>query len=268
MLRKISLYNKPLSLEYESENVYFGDSRGYIFKTSYPFLSVSKIYDVDSPVSSLVWYGGKMFYGTWDGEIGITDFKTKHSIGIVRDLVKSMTVFKNHVFVSIDHIVYIYNLDLELVDKIETPHKVLCFYSENDTCLVGMGVPFLGQIKLEDGSFKLHIISRTVHDTSILSIHKDLIGSSDGKITRMGNVTMFSSTGWIRSIFNGELFSCGKKVISKLSEIYAHEDEVMGVLRIRDKILSIGLDYTLCIFEEDSLLEDELREIEELNRLF
>lgn len=272
MLRKIKLNNKPLSIENVNDNVYFGDSRGYIYKVTYPFQTVERVFDVDSPISSLFWYNNLMFYGTWDGEVGMTDLKTKKSIQITRDIVKCMTIYEQHIFVSIDHVVYILDLELNLVDKLEVPHKVLCFYKDEEACLVGMAVPFLGELIKEGDKFKIVNLVRSDHDTSILSIYKDLVGSSDGKITKSGSDVIFSSTGWIRSIYAEDLFSCGMKVIEKKNmsyeEIYAHEDEVMGVVRVKGKILSIGLDCSLCIFEEEELLDDELREIEELNKLY
>jgi hypothetical protein len=272
MLRRIPFNNKLLSLEQAGDSIYIGDSRGCIYKMDYPFCNSIKVHNVSSPISSLLWHKNRLFFANWDGEVGFTDFKISKSVSLVRNIVKCMTIFRDHIFVSIDHIIYILDLELKTKGRLEPPHKVLSFFPTENKCLVVMSVPFLGEIVQNVvGDFVLINVKSSKHDTAILSIHKDLTGSSDGKIMRGDNI-IYSSSGWINSIFSEYLFSCGRSIILKnengFKEIYAHKDDVMKVLRIKNKIISIGLDYTVCVWEEEMITEEELKEIEELNKMF
>ncbi|KAK6089887.1 hypothetical protein P3W45_001090 [Vairimorpha bombi] len=280
MIKQINFQNKLLSLDYNEEYIVIGDNKGFIYK--YKDGIVSKIFYCDSPVSDVKIYQNDIFYITWDGDL----FRNDRSVNLCLGIAKGILLHKELIYISIDLKVFVVSLDLEIVKIIDVPHKILCFGIADDKVICGMNLPILGWI---DGIY--NFFTRNIsHETAILSIHttKNLIytGSVDGTVQRyeiskifkksdeklIPEKILFKNDKWTRNIYNEFIFSAGEVVFcyndGLYKELYSHKDDVMKVIKYKDKIFSIGLDSVMKIFTEEQVLDDELEEIRKLNELF
>lgn len=273
LLRRIQLPNKPLVISSLGDSVYIGDAHGFAYEMKPPYITPAVIFQSSGPISALA-VGRQMYYGNWNGDIGIIRGR---KINLGSHIVKCMLIHKGRIYVSIGLAIYSLTLDLEIECSYEVKHKVLCMSDFQGSIYCGMGVPFLSRI--HSG---LEIIGRSLHDTSIFCICGEYTGSADGRVLRQDYYELdnaeeiYKGDNWIRSMYNQHLFSDGRNVMADLDKlkgsgsggirpIYSHEEDVVGVIKVGGKIISIGLDYCYCVFEiAPSLSLEEEMEIAEL----
>lgn len=280
MIKQINFQNKLLSIDYNDEYFVIGDNKGFIYK--YMNDTVSKIFYCDSPVSDIKNCQNDIFYTTWDGDL----FKNDKSVHLCPGITKSMLIYNNLIYISIDLQIFVVSLELVILKTIDVPHKILCFGIADGKVFCGMNLPFLGWL---DDAHNL-FIKNISHETAILSIYfnKDSIytGSVDGTVQEydiykiinesdeiiVPEKKLFENDKWIRSIYSKFIFSAGGVVFcyndGTYKELYSHEDDVMKVIKFEDKIVSIGLDCVMKIFTEEKVFADELEEIKKLNELY
>ncbi|KMV66473.1 hypothetical protein M970_031040 [Encephalitozoon cuniculi EcunIII-L] len=271
--RKVRLPNKPLVIMSLQDSVYIGDAHGNVYEMKPPYTIPTVIFRSSGPVSALG-AGKHLYYGNWDGDVGIINGK---KINLGNHMVKCMQVHGGLVYVSVGLVVYGLSADLRIECSYEVKYKVLCMSTFEGSVYCGMGVPFLSRI--HNG---FETIGRSMHDTSIFCICGEYTGSADGRVLKQdysrldGAEEIYKGDGWIRSMDSQHLFSDGGHVMadidglkgnggSGIRSIYSHEADVLGVIRVGSRIISIGLDYCYCIFEmEPSLSVEEEMELAKL----
>ena len=72
---------------------------------------------------------------------------------------------------------------------------------------------------------------------------------------------IYSSKEWIRCM-NENLYGVGKQIIYNGKKIYEHSDWISGVLKINKILLSIGLDGTIMIYNENNTSDIDDEELE------
>lgn len=273
-VRKFSLPNKPLVMISGDRAVYVGDARGFVYEIEHPFTSPRTLFQARGPVSALVLSKG-FYYGTWDGDVGVFEGKR---INISIHMVKCMTSHGDSIYVSAGLCIYVLSRCLNIRCVYEVEHKVLSMTTLDGSLYCGMGVPFVARV--EDG---VEVIGRSRHETSILCMSGEYTGSADGRVLRQNYTVLedaeeiYKGDGWVRSIHSRYLFSDGKRVMGNLlgnngggevTAIYSHDSDVVGVSRIEDKIVSIGLDYCYRVFDVGlGVTQEEERELLELMSL-
>lgn len=275
LVGRVRLPNKPLVVISSQETVYVGDAHGVVYDIKPPYISPRPIFISPGPVSALA-ADKDLYYGNWDGDVGIVDGK---KVNLGNHMVKCMLIDKGLLYVSVGLAVHVLDLDLRTKGSYEVSYKVLCMSVVGDSVYCGMGVSFLARIH---GG--LEIIGQSLHDTSILCISGEYTGSADGRVLKQDYSDLenakevYKGEGWIRSMDSRFLFSDGRQVMADidglkgghgtgLRSIYSHEEDVIGMIRVGNRIISIGLDYCYCIFEiEPSLSAAEEMELAELMR--
>ncbi|WUR04784.1 WD40 repeat domain-containing protein [Vairimorpha necatrix] len=278
MLQPVKFSNKLLSLDYDKDSIFIGDTKGYIYKYKLTCSKIEKLFYCDSPISSVVKYNTDIYYTNWDGYI----FKNDKSTFLQQDIIKSMIIRRDLIYVAVDFYIYILSLDLEIKEKIKVPIKVLSFCNMNEYIVCGLTLPFLGFLDKKNNL----TIKKTNHDTGILCVkflqNKIYTGCVDGSI-QVYDISEFiddnkeidinqcqiineKSKKWIRDIFSENLFSRGNEIVYNAKKVYEHDDEVTRVIKIDDKIFSIGIDCTMKTFTEEKILDAEMDEIQELNK--
>lgn len=251
MIKKIQLPNKPLCMCKHNNKIYIGDAHGQVLMIEQPYLHPKILLTLPAPVSSIVFISDIIYFGTWDGEVYSFSDNLLKNIKLGKNPVKCMIVFDQKIFVSVDTKLIVLGKDLNILEKYDTEYKISCMDVHKDTVIFGLMTGMIS--KYNNGYISGY---KSKHDTNILSIYKNLTGSSDNTLRNELNI-LFSGSGWIRSIFDENLFSSGKDVILERNILYSHEDEVMQVLKIDNKIISIGLDYSYIIFSKDTLISEE-----------
>ena len=251
MLKTVPLKNKPLCILEHNGDIYIGDARGTIYLLQAPYDRPRAIETAASPVSALAFHH-RLYYGTWDGVVCFGE----RSRGLGSDMVKAMTVWRGRVFVSVDLKLFVLDLDLNILEEHDTESKIYCICTHKDRLIFGMGHGLVSTYADEYST-----ATKSAHDASILAMADGLSGCTYGRLMRGGDI-VFASDQWIRSIFDAGLFSCGKSVMVDMKAIYSHSDDVVGVLRIGNRVISIGLDFCYKIHEDGvGLAEDEEREL-------
>lgn len=251
MLQTIKLQNKALCLAENNNELFIGDARGLIIKVSAPFLITECILTAHAPISSIIFVKDEMFYATWDGLVYKNGKKVIQSKKLGRDAIKCMIEFNGEIYVSIDLKLIVLDLNLDIIHSYDTEYKICCMHKTEFELKFGL---ITGMIS----GFKDTYIpaSKTLHETTILCIKNDLTGSADGSLYKKNKI-LYKDIGWIRSIHNENLFSSGKNVVMSNKVIYTHDNEVTGVIKINDTIISIGLDYCYKIYKEGIFLSKE-----------
>ncbi|AFM97998.1 hypothetical protein EHEL_031020 [Encephalitozoon hellem ATCC 50504] len=272
-LRRIRLPNKPLVISSLGDSVYIGDAHGFAYEMKPPYISRTVILQSSGPISALA-VGKDVYYGNWDGDVGVVGGK---KINLGGEIVKCMLIHGDRIYVSVGLMVYGLSLGLDIECSYEVKHKVLCMSAFQGSVYCGMGVSFLSRIHDE-----FEIIGRSLHDTSIFCICGEYTGSADGRVLRQDYCDLdnaeeiYKGNNWIRSIYNQYLFSDGRNVMADVDglkgngscgvkPIYSHEEDVLGVIKVGGTVISIGLDYCYCVFEiAPGLSPEEEMEIAEL----
>lgn len=291
MLQSINFSNKLLCLDYTDNYILIGDNIGNIYK--YNFLEtcdssqnqyitsntkIQILFFCNSPVSCIFIYNNDIFYTTWDGDIYKNDIK----VHLSQEITKALIIFNNLIYVSLEHNIYILNLNLELLKVLNVPHKVLCFCSTENFIICGFNLPVICVIDT-----KFNLTTKSVeHDTGILSIKYNngyiYTGSVDGSLqmydfrdvfgsdNKMKSIKILKqkSSKWLRNIFNDKLYCSGNEVIYKNNLIYSHLDQVMRVIMLNKYIISIGLDKKMIFYKELNINKEEEDEINKLNQLY
>lgn len=246
MLRVIPLRNKPLCITKQGDTLYIGDARGSIYSVQHPYLAPQRLQSAPGPVSSIVFLDEQMYFGTWDGVV----YSEKAEKRLGSNPIKCMHAYSGKLFVSVDTKLVVLDKHLTVVEEWNTENKIYCMDIYEGKLHFGLGT---GLISSYGSAYEpAHGSS---HETTVLCMKGDLTGSSDCTLRKKG-LLVFNGNGWIRSIYDRELFSCGNSVYGGDAVVYSHKDEVVGVLRVRDRIVSIGLDYCYCVFEENESLDD------------
>ncbi|ELA42397.1 uncharacterized protein VICG_00496 [Vittaforma corneae ATCC 50505] len=255
MIRTVKLDNKPLCMVKNSGKVYIGDARGCIYEISHPFMKIKHIFTASGPVSAICFFGSKMFCGTWDGVV----YQDLRQLKLGEKPVKCMCSFNNKLFVSVDKRLVVLDENLSIIEKYDTSNKIFCMEEKNGRLYLGLGAGLLASYMGEyEGE------NKSSHSSTILCMRNGITGSCDCTVRKNDEIA-FEGSSWIRSIWDGNLFSCGRHVICNNEKIYTHDDEVVGLLRINNFIISIGLDFCYKIYESgvaiDEHEEKELLEI-------
>lgn len=240
MLQSVRLPNKPLCMIENSGQIYIGDARGNVLGIEFPYTSLRLVKSHSAPVSAICFYKNRMICGTWDGTV--CDDKLEIKLG--KDPVKCMAVFEDRIFVSIDKQLILIDENMNVVEKYDTFNKIYSMDVFSGRIYFGMGT---GMMAIYSNKYEEY---RSTHESSILCIKGNLTGSSDCTVRDNENV-IYSGSGWIRSIWNHNLFVSGKEIIENMIPIYSHDDEAMCVIKIQDTILSIGLDFCLKVFNKE-----------------
>lgn len=246
MLRNIPLRNKPLCITKNRDAIYIGDAHGSIYSVQFPYLVPQRLRDAPGPVSSIVFLDEEMYFGTWDGAVYSTGAEKR----LGSNPVKCMHVHNDRIFVSVDIKLVVLDRHLAIVEEYSTESKIYCMDFHEGKLHFGLG---MGLVSSYGRTYEPARSSN--HETTILCMKGDLTGSSDCTLRKEDRL-IFSGNGWIRSIYDHKLFSCGNSVYRDGSLIYSHRDEVVGVLEVEGIIISIGLDYCYCIFEDGGFLDD------------
>jgi hypothetical protein len=273
---RVRLPNKPLVVVPVGECVYIGDAHGVLYALKTPYTSATAVFQSVGPISALVFSGDRLYYGNWDGDVGVVEVDGKKA-NFGRHIVKCMVVHQDLIYASVGNFVYVLDLDLAVVHEYKVEHKVLCMSVFEGAVYCGMGVPFVARIG--DG---IMILGKSAHETSIFCMCGEYTGSADGTVMRQDysslerHAVIYKGQQWIRSMHSRYLFSEGKSVVADMSGIkcgsgtgfkhlYSHEADVVGVAAVGSKIVSIGLDYMYCVYDIGfEMSEEEEREIAEL----
>lgn len=262
MIKKIPLRNKPLSLWYRDDQIYIGDAYGEIIVAELPYKGFKHVTTANAPVSAIVFIDDVMIYGSWDGNVCTFIGGETKIIKLGRDPVKCISVFDSKIFVSVDTKLIVLDKDLNILDEVITEYKIGCMHVIDDSVIFGL---MTGMISRYNNGYIPAV--RSKHETNIMSIYKSLTGSSDCTL-RDEKEILYTGSGWIRSIFDENLFSSGKDVIYRNKLLYSHDDDVIKVVMIGSTILSIGLDYCCKLYNENGFFskEEEDEVLEFLNQ--
>lgn len=250
MLRNISIPYKPLCMIQKDNIIYIGDARGNILILNSPYYQYKMISLADSPISAIFNHDG-LYYGTWDGIVGFGE----RNIKIGKNMIKAIYVYKDNLFASVDNNLVILDLQLNIIKEFNLPHKIHCIDRIDEKIVFGMSCGFISSFEssLED-------IRMSAHESTILSIKGNITGSTDGTIR--DNIGLINKTsGWIRSIYDKTLYSSGCDVIMEGNIIYKHEDEITGICKIEDLVISIGLDCCIKIYGSQKFSDAEEEEL-------
>lgn len=255
MIRTIKLDNKPLCIVKNNDKVYIGDARGHIYEVADPFTKTRHILTVPGPVSAICFLGSKMFCGTWDGTV----YLDSKQLRLSENPVKCMCQFNSRLFVSVDKRLVVLDESLSVIEKYDTGNKIFCMEERNGKLHFGLGTGLAASYVSEyEGEHK------SSHSSTILCMKDGLTGSCDCTVRKNGEI-IFGGGSWVRSIWDGNLFSCGKSVICDNVCIYSHDDEVVGLLRVNNTIISIGLDFCYKIYKNGLVIgESEEKELLEM----
>jgi hypothetical protein len=272
-VRRISTENKLISLVAKDERIYIGDAGGTLYELGYPFTGLKKLFQSTAPISA-VEVDERIYYGNWDGCVGVVGGKNTALSG---EMVKCIRIFGSRVYVSVGMKVVILDLNLNVKEQYTMEYKVLAFTEAGGRLYCGMNVPYIARIDAGP-----EMMGKSGHEMAILCMDGEYTGSADGTVMKQDfselsrGAVIYKGDEWIRSMHSQHLFSQGRDVIAdldglrgsasgSLQRIYSHDDNVEGVVCVRDKIVSIGLDYCYYIYDLDvSLGSDEEREIAEL----
>lgn len=257
MMKKVFLKNKPLSLCEHDKKIFIGDAHGEIYFTESPFILHKHVLTANAPVSAIAFLDNNMIFSTWDGEVLLFNKIILKSVKLGRDPVKCLTIFDSKIFVSVDKKLFVLDKELNIMEKYDTDYKITCMDVVENELVLGLMTGIISKYKNGYIPGK-----RTRHETNILSVYKNLSGSSDSTLRNEKEI-LYSGSGWIRSIYDENLFSSGKDVVFNKEVLYSHDDEVMKVIKIENIIFSIGLDYCYNLYSENGMIytseeEDEI----------
>lgn len=255
MIRTVPLSNKPLFLTQYNEEIFIGDARGRVLRLSRPFFNPECLAVVPGPVSTIFFANGNLIYGTWDGILYSKDKEVK----LGEKPIKCGCFFNEKIYVSIGTRLIVLDTALRILEQMELKAKVFCMNIFSGKLYLGMSD---GSVCTLCDSFSQE--QHSDHSMSVLCIKDELTGSTDCTIRKNGKIT-FEGNGWIRNILSEESFSCGNTVFIDSKAAYSHEDEVTGMTKVGNTIISIGLDYCYKIFEKEIALT--LEEEEELLKM-
>jgi len=219
--------------------IYVGDARGCIYEMDTSAACIDHVTTVSGPVSAIAFLNQMVFCGTWDGIV----IQGTREIKLGTDPIKCMCAFRGRLFVSVDKRLVVLDCDLNVVESYDTGNKVFCMEAEGDVLRFGLGTGLIASYTTGYGDEY-----KSEHDTTILCMRDGLTGSADNTVRRDGEI-VFRGSGWVRSLWDADLFSSGRDVIIKGEVAYSHDDEVVGVMRCGKAIISIGLDYCCKILE-------------------
>ncbi|KAM0681239.1 hypothetical protein GINT2_000437 [Glugoides intestinalis] len=248
MLRNIKLLNKPLCIVENNGIIYVGDARGNILEIKKPFIKISPIVSAPGPISAICFHNRKLFYGTWDGIV----YEDKKQMKLGINQIKCICVFEQKLFVSVDRRLVILDENLNTIEDIEVGNKIHCMDVSDGKIHFGMDMGIVSSY-----SDRYQATGRNVHEKTVLCMKNGVSGSCDCKIKENKNKTIFIGSSWTRAIHNHVLFSCGKDVIENGNVLYKHDDDVVGILKIDEKIISIGLDFSIKILESKFEIDEE-----------
>lgn len=247
MIRSIPTKHKLLCMSKNNNKLFIGDAGGNIVEFCINTQVPKKFLSYESPISCIFFLGTTLYFGAWDG--CISDGQKKIKVG--NNMIKCGIVFENKIFVSVDTKLVILSPSLDILSSIETKFKVFCMSVYNNTLQLGHSSGFLSTF--EESGINL---SKSVHDTSIIVLKDGLSGSQDCTVAKNFNI-IYKGSGWIRSIVDETLFSCGRDIIKNNFLLYSHADEITGVERIDNSIVSIGLDRCIKIHEDKFIMNKD-----------
>lgn len=230
----------------QSGKIYIGDARGLIYEIDESLMCFNHLTTVSGPVSAIAFLREKLFCGTWDGTV----VQGNREVKLGQDPIKCICVFRDRLFVSVDKKLVVLSDNLEVLENYETTNKIFCMDPRDCAIYFGLGT---GAIASYTDCYENEHNSE--HNSTILSMRNGLSGCTAGELRKNGNV-MFTYKGWIRSVWDADLFSCGRNVFIKGKLAYSHDDDVMAVIRHQKAIISIGLDYTYKIYEDIASMTD------------
>lgn len=254
MITTVQLPSKPLSLFIRNNSLYVGLSHGVVYHITAPFRVPRILHKCNAPVSAIAFAGDELCFGTWDGSVHLSNSHIK----LTTNIIKYILCYGDIILVSADFKLVVLSFELKILNEIEVPTKIYNMTIKDGKVLCGMGGGKMGEY-YDD---KFSILS-TSHDGNILAVNGNLSGCVDGKVMKDRVDEVYLGNGWIRSIFNNQLFTAGKSVIFNNKVLYEHKDEIIGVVEIGNKIISFGLDCCYKIWCEDLEPSDE----EELMKL-
>lgn len=257
MIMTSRLRNKPLCMVENEGKIYIGDARGCVYEMNTSIACMDHLTTVSGPVSAMVFFNGMLFCGTWNGTV----VQGTREVKLGSDPVKCMCVFRNALFVSVDTKLVVVDSNLTVVESNDTSNKIFCMEAQNDILRFGLGIGLVASYT--NGYGDEH---KSAHDTTVLCMRGGLTGSADGTLRR-GREVIYTGSGWVRSVWDADLFSSGKDVVINGKVAYAHNDEVVGVVRHGKMVISIGLDYCCKTYEDRPYISeaDEAELLEMLN---
>lgn len=250
MIEAVKLCNKPLCIIEHNGSAYIGDARGEVYEIALPFLTPKKLITASGPVSALCFLDNKLFYGTWDGILCQDTKDNNKQIQLGTAPIKCISAFRNWLFVSIGKQLFVLDENLTVIEKHNTSDKIFCMDAEIERLRFGLGMGILASYGTEyEGEYK------SAHESTILSMRNGITGSCDCMV-RNNNKILYKGDSWIRSVWDSNTFSCGRSVLENGKVIYFHDDEVMGIVRISNTIISIGLDYCYKVYCKGMFLNE------------
>ncbi|KAI4292249.1 hypothetical protein PAPHI01_1523 [Pancytospora philotis] len=254
MLQSIPLRNKPLCIAVRGTTAYIGDARGNIYTVEHPYTHPRVLRSNSSPVSSIV-FADQLIYGDWDGTVHTENASRR----LGRDMVKAMAVFDGRLFVSVDRKLFVLGLDLAVLEEHDTPAKIYSMDVHGGAVHFGMA---RGLVASYCGGYHAPVDSG--RDGDIISLRSGCAGSTRGELCAGGRV-LYSSDKWIRSVWDESLFAAGPCVLQHGNVLHSHADDVVGVARIDDAVISIGLDCCYKVHIATPMLsENEEKELMDL----
>lgn len=247
MIRTVSLENKPLCLIKNNGKAYIGDARGNVYEILAPFTKISCLLSLPGPVSAICFFNDKITCGTWDGII----YYDKKVLKLGKNQIKAMCVYKDALFVSVDKSLVILDVDFNIIKRYEVKNKIFCIEPREDGVYLGYDCGLVGSYSNDSLTEP-----KALHSSTVLCIKDGFTGSCDGTI-RKNDAIIFQGDSWIKSIVDQGTFCCGNRVISNNEQIYTHEDEITGILKVGNTIISIGLDYCYKIYQKGIIIDEE-----------
>ncbi|KAI5147960.1 hypothetical protein ENBRE01_0020 [Enteropsectra breve] len=255
MLRCIPLKNKALCLYRTDTHAYIGDAKGCVYQLDPTSLLPVLFKNIHAPVSAIASNNDVLYFSTWTGEIH--NSKGQHR-KLCADIIKTIAIHNGQVFAAAGKTLFIMSPDLEDLVIIESEFKIYSITKNGEEIEFGMSCGKRGTLSLN----KI-IVQETEHVSSILSVHNDLSGCSDGKVYA-GRKLVHQGNGWINSILHENLFSCGSSVVKDHQILYEHKERITGIVELNDMIISTGLDYCYKIYSPNKVMLEDA----EFNELF
>lgn len=249
---KIATGKRILCMKYFNNTIYFGNSRGEIFKIklsenidfSTNNFIIEKIANFYNPISSIVINNNNIFCSTWKGEI--FNVLTGKFIILKNNIIKTMEISNDEILAGIDKTLFILDFDLKIKKEIIVKTKIQCMNKVNNSILIGQSLGIVGIYNKEYSEFEK--ISERGNIISIKSIENDIITGTTENILRKNKNILFEGDEWINAIFNENLFAVGNDIIKNNKILYSHIDKISEILENEKYIISSGIDGNIMIY--------------------
>lgn len=238
---RVKFNSKPLSLENHKNEIFLGTFDGSLFQI-YENNEIKKILTINCPIAAIQIFEPKtaktifsetIILGDWHGNIHFIDknnLKTEHKINLRDDIIKSMILHKNNLFVSCNSSIFVIDvLKRKKIKTIELENcKALCFKiiqseflknyqnKKEELILGGLNNSYILIIE-EDLSYE---IIDTPHSQSISYISEDngdiFTSSLDGSVRKNLSEVVFSGNEYVFQYERGFLAVKNKLIKEKV----------------------------------------------------